>query len=366
MVLVNLIGKIASKLDLFGRLALLYVVLKIVKTLKAASNPKHILPRTQLALENNVKSHPHEHACFPQFFPSADGNLWLFTKWWLPQAKPWKGVIFLIHGFKEHISRYDHVGYFLAQHGFAVFGMDHQGHGLSEGDPLYVEKFADYLDDYHQYMQHVLALDSTSEFSKKTNMNIPSGTQLKNLPRFVLGHSMGSVITVLTVQKFTDISWTGVILSAGALKVDPEAAPWILRTLAALLSSVLPKIRFPDPGLPHLSDNTLVFQRVLRDPTVYKEGLTPRWANEFFNATEAAMNEAPNFMHDLLMFHGDKDVIALPSGSEEFFSTAASSNKTLKIVPGRQHELLNEEDYEDMLNTIVEWCAKQASSKKLA
>ncbi|KDO33547.1 hypothetical protein SPRG_19181 [Saprolegnia parasitica CBS 223.65] len=354
----------ASKLDVLGRLALFYLVLKLVKALKAMSSSKHLLPRTELAL-GAVDPHPHAHAYYRHFQPSADRNLWLFSTWWLPAAnvKAWKGVIFIVHGFNEHISRYEHVGRFLSAHGYAVFGMDHQGHGLSEGDPLYIERFTDYIADYRQFMHHVLGLASDSPYALQTNMHIPKGTELKTLPRFVLGHSMGVVITVLTVQKSPEIDWTGVILSAGAMKVDPVTAPWHLRFLARVLSSVLPKLRLPDDGFPHLSNNPLVYQRARRDPLCHKTGFTPRWAHEFFTSCDLALAEAPKFKHDVLLFHGDKDVIAFPSGSQEFYEKAASTNKTLHMLEGRQHELLNEDDHEDMLRTILDWCAKQAREK---
>ncbi|OQR94147.1 monoglyceride lipase [Achlya hypogyna] len=351
----------ASKLDMLGRLALFYLALKLIKSLKAMSNPKTLQPRTQLAL-GDVDGHPHAHAYYRHFIPSADRDLWLFTKWWLPpaDAKAWKGVFFIVHGFNEHISRYEHVGRYLAKQGYAVFGMDHQGHGLSEGEPLYVERFTNYIDDLRQFMHHVLSLESGSEYAKHTDMRIPEGTVVKQLPRFVLGHSMGVVITVLTVQASPEIDWTGVILSAGAIKVDPVTAPWHLRALARLLSSALPKLRFPDAGFPHLSNNPLIYQRALRDPLCHKLGLSPRWAHEFFTSCDLAMAEAPKFKHDVLLFHGTKDVIAFPSGSQEFYANAASTNKTLHMLEGREHELLNEDDHEEMLETIVDWCTKQA------
>lgn len=91
------------------------------------------------ALVNGVdvsftSAHHHgEHSNFsflnpptPQYFTNAKG-LWLFMrKWEVPNPK---GVLFICHGYGEHIGRYEHVAQHLNAHGFAVYGMDHQvGH----------------------------------------------------------------------------------------------------------------------------------------------------------------------------------------------------------------------------------------------
>ncbi len=51
---------------------------------------------------------------------------------WLPSdEKRAAGVVVLAHGMGEHIRRYDHVAESFAEHGFAVYGHDHRGHGSS-------------------------------------------------------------------------------------------------------------------------------------------------------------------------------------------------------------------------------------------
>jgi hypothetical protein len=126
--MVPLVSKYASRLDLMGRLALFFFVVKFLKKLRTWMNPKQLNDRSHLLFQKKINQHPHAHPLFRHFLPSRDCNLWLFTKWWLPPAHihVWKGVFFIVHGFNEHIHRYEYAAQFLAQQGYAVFGMDHQ------------------------------------------------------------------------------------------------------------------------------------------------------------------------------------------------------------------------------------------------
>src|ERR1700735_4024101 len=44
-----------------------------------------------------------------------------------------QGVVTIAHGYGEHIGRYEHVAERLNEAGFAVYGLDHHGHGRSAG-----------------------------------------------------------------------------------------------------------------------------------------------------------------------------------------------------------------------------------------
>ena len=80
-----------------------------------------------------------------------------------------RGRIFLAHGYGEHIHRYDWVGKQLNKYGYEVYGLDHQGHGKSEGDRAYIEYFDDFIDDFVQHVERVLHKDK------------------KQVPNFLLG-----------------------------------------------------------------------------------------------------------------------------------------------------------------------------------
>lgn len=94
---------------------------------------------------------------------------------WPTEGTP-RGVVQLVHGMAEHISRYDTAAQALNAAGYAVVGHTHPGHG--EKAPLlgYWENGWDALiEDVH-----ALRLETQKEYA--------------GAPYFLLGHSMGSFV----------------------------------------------------------------------------------------------------------------------------------------------------------------------------
>ena len=110
-------------------------------------------------------------------FPSSDGVHTVAAAWWRPEGPP-RGVVQLVHGISEHIGRYDSFARFLAEHGFAVVGHDHLGHGRTARNPLEFGWFAD-RDGWKHVVKDVRAL------RKRV------GAEHPGLPCFLLGHSHG-------------------------------------------------------------------------------------------------------------------------------------------------------------------------------
>ena len=94
----------------------------------------------------------------------------------------------------EHIARYENFGRYYNALGYYVYGMDHQGHGLSQGTRCYFEKFDYVIDDYIEYVKKVQNNFIKEEEDYKRSGN---GKTLKSsLPCFLFGHSMGGLIAI--------------------------------------------------------------------------------------------------------------------------------------------------------------------------
>src|SRR3954452_4726770 len=136
---------------------------------------------------------------------------------WLPEAAP-RAVVVIAHGVAEHGGRYRYVVERLVPEGFAVYAVDHRGHGRSSGRRAQIDRMA-----------HVVAdLDRLVDEVERRH---------PGLPRFLLGHSMGGCVAIEYALEHQD-RLTGLVLSAPMAAL--EAAPAPLRALARALSVVAP------------------------------------------------------------------------------------------------------------------------------
>ncbi len=56
----------------------------------------------------------------------------VFVNRWLPDGDA-RAVVQIAHGLAEHSSRYARFAQRLTDHGYAVYGSDHRGHGKTSG-----------------------------------------------------------------------------------------------------------------------------------------------------------------------------------------------------------------------------------------
>src|SRR6476659_5659339 len=109
-------------------------------------------------------------------FAARDG-LHLYAQSWRPDG-PSKAAFVIVHGLKDHSSRYAAVASELASRGYSVHAFDLRGHGRSEGQRVWVSPFERYVDDLEDFIHRV----EHAEAGK---------------PVFLFGHSMGGAIATL-------------------------------------------------------------------------------------------------------------------------------------------------------------------------
>jgi alpha-beta hydrolase superfamily lysophospholipase len=254
----------------------------------------------------------------------------LLARAWLPDA-PWAAAL-IVHGLGEHSGRYEHVGSWLASRGIAACSYDHQGHGLSSGHRCHVGRFSDLLDDAEIALERV-----RSSWS--------------GLPVFVVGHSMGGLVTAsLACDRKPDVAG---FVTSGAALARPAS---ISRTRLWLLLAVrrlAPRLSFEN-GLDAagLSRDPGVVQAYLDDPLVHRR-ITTSLAGELFRAMDRTLARGGQVERPLLALHGEEDPICGPAGSREF-AAAAASGRYLGF-PGLRHEIFNEPEREQVLECVLEW-----------
>eukprot|EP00850_Spirogloea_muscicola_P020028 SM000205S06235 [mRNA] locus=s205:158736:160177:- [translate_table: standard] len=126
----------------------------------------------------------------------------LFTATWLPAIGEPKGLVFLCHGYGMECSIFmAEAAERLALDDYAVFGLDYEGHGQSDGLQAYVKSMDVLVDDCIQYFDSV---SSRPEYTGKA--------------RFLYGESMGGAVALLIHRKQAE-AWNGAVFVAPMCKV---------------------------------------------------------------------------------------------------------------------------------------------------
>ncbi len=117
---------------------------------------------------------------------SADKELELACTKWTPNSSP-VATLQINHGMLEDMTRYSEFAEYMCQHGIVVYGHDCRGHGQTSPNSLgfFAEKNGDELlvDDLYCVTERIME-------------------DYPNIPHFVLGHSMGSLILRRYITKY--------------------------------------------------------------------------------------------------------------------------------------------------------------------
>lgn len=258
---------------------------------------------------------------------------------WLP-TNP-RAVVVLLHGYSEHQGRYAHVIAALGERGYAVYALDHRGHGQSgghgqsAGPRANVERFEDFVADLGQFVALVRR-------------------EQPALPCYLLAHSMGGLIAVSYLVDHP-ATVDGVILSSPALEFGAGVPGWIKR-LGGVLAVAAPRLAVTKPSsAPILSRDPTVDQRFAADPLCYHGQVQARMGHQLMRGSQALRGRYGAITAPILVMHGTADQVASPAGSQALFDGVASVDKTLRWWPDSLHELLNDLDQAAVIACILAW-----------
>jgi alpha-beta hydrolase superfamily lysophospholipase len=130
---------------------------------------------------------------------STDGKSTLYVCKWLPERGNVRAVLQLSHGIVEHIGRYDEFARFVADGGFVVVGNSHLGHGRSAASERDKGFFA-------EKRGWDTAVADMHKLYETTHAEYP------NLPYFLFGHSMGSMMARTSLINYQE-ALAGCIIS---------------------------------------------------------------------------------------------------------------------------------------------------------
>src|SRR5215216_4931800 len=241
----------------------------------------------------------------------------LYYQRWLPARGP-RAVLLVAHGFAEHSGRYANLVRHFVPRGYAVYALDHRGHGRSDGERTQIDTYTDYVDDLKTFFDLVRA-------------------EQPDRPIYLVGHSMGaSIATAYAARHQRGLA--GLILSGGGITTDTTP------------------VRPPDLDLADtLSRDPAVAAAYNNDPLVYRGPSPPGREAAMLEMRARLPDEARRITLPILIMAGAASPLGDGPRSEALFGVVASEDKTLKLYPDLLHEIFNEPEHPQVMADMEAW-----------
>jgi len=245
-------------------------------------------------------------------------SLTLFGRHW-PAENP-RAVMSLVHGFGEHVGRYEHMARHLNKAGISVVAVDLRGHGQTEGPRGVCKNYADMSADVDTLL-------------------VQAKTLYPELPHYLFGHSMGGGLVLHHGLTRPSQTLAGYLVSAPLiLPKDPVPGP--LFVLAKIIRRILPNGGMPNPIS---GDKISTLPQVRADYEA--DGLNHSrlgfgLAIGMIGAGEEVLGKAALWNRPLLLWHAKGDQLTKFSASEQFASQAQNCQFT--AFEDAEHEMHND------------------------
>jgi acylglycerol lipase len=266
----------------------------------------------------------------------------IYYQQWLPEGEA-KAVLLVVHGLAEHSGRYMNLVHHFLPRGYAVYAIDHLGHGRSEGTRVYVERFSDYTDTVAAFREMMR-------------------DRQKDKPVFLVGHSLGGLIGALYLLDHQG-ELTGAVLSGPAAKI-PDTVPPVAIIAGKIFSALAPKLRLIALDASGVSRDPAVVRAYESDPLVYRGKMTARLGSEMITAMRRIGAEASRITLPLLILQGSADRLVDPSGAQMLHDRITSPDKRIIIYNGLYHEVFNEPEHDQVLRDVESWIEAHLTARK--
>jgi acylglycerol lipase len=259
------------------------------------------------------------------------GGVTIFTRSWRPAGQA-RAVLVICHGVNSHSGQYLWAGEQFAGGGLAVYALDLRGRGKSSGARFYVDDVAEYVGD----LAALVKLAKSRE---------------PGLPVFLLGHSAGGVVScVYALEHQAELA--GLICESFAFRVP---APDLVLGIIKGLSYVAPRLPVLKLKNEDFSRDPKAVQGLNSDPLIANEVQPAKTVAALVRADERLEREFPLITLPVFILHGTVDKATVPSGSQFFYDTAGSKDKTLKLYEGHAHDLLNDLGKDVVMADMQSW-----------
>ncbi|OLN97484.1 putative monoglyceride lipase [Colletotrichum chlorophyti] len=275
----------------------------------------------------------------------------LYTKTWTPEG-PVKAKLVFVHGFSDHIGRYDELFLNLASRGIQVFAWDQRGWGRSAAKPA-----------------HRGLTGPTSRVLADVAAFIRDKLPSPDAPIFVMGHSMGGgqVLVLASDPQYHDLvaEVRGWLLESPFIAFTPGEEPNFLKVFFGKLASrLLPKQQLVNEiPAENLTRDPAVQQSIREDELMHNTG-TLEGLSGMLERTDALASGktrlSPN-VKSLWLGHGTEDKTTCFNASKKWFEAQSIDDGKYKPYEGSYHQLHADLGKEDFFKDVGDWILERAA-----
>ncbi|MBN6889348.1 lysophospholipase [Cytobacillus horneckiae] len=249
-----------------------------------------------------------------------------------------KAVIVMVHGAMEHHGRYGWLIEMWRLSGFHVIMGDLPGQGMTTRSRRgHIDSFDEYLVEVKDWIQAAYDFE---------------------LPVFLLGHSMGGLISIRLLQE-ERLKLAGVILSSPCLGLVTEPAK-PLNILSFVLNHIAPSLRISSGLTIDMATRNADVREVDSNDTLYITKVSIRWYRELAKAMKQAFEQIEKVQDvPLLVMQGGDDKVVNKVPVRTWFNKAPFSEKRFKEWPKCYHEIFNDPEREDVFDYAKDFVISQ-------
>ncbi|KAF5742641.1 hydrolase family protein [Tripterygium wilfordii] len=277
-------------------------------------------------------------------------GLKLFTCKWIPMNQQPKALIFICHGYAMECSVTMHsTAMRLAKAGFAIHGMDYEGHGKSSGLQGFVNKMEDVVNDCIDYFSSVCEI--------KEN---------RGKMRYLLGESMGGAVA-LNMTRMKPDYWDGAVLVAPMCKIAEDVKPSpVMQNILTKLCQIIPTWRIiPTKDIIDVAFKVpSVREEIRANPYCYKGRPRLKTGYELLKSSIELEKNLHEISVPFIVLHGEEDRVTEKAVSKQLLDVSASTDKSFKLYPEMWHGLLYGEPLENIeivFRDITNWLDERTS-----
>lgn len=284
-----------------------------------------------------------------------------------------KAIVQIVHGMAEHAQRYQEFANFLYQQGFLVILHDQRGHGKTGEE---YENLGFFTADKGWFR----VVDDAFEFGSFFKNQHP------DLPFFIVGHSMGSIVTRSLLIRYPNFYSGAAILGTtmGKNQLTIRAGRFIAKREIKKYGAATPSPKLTNMAFggynKHFADNRTAFDWLSDNPQNVDAYIDDPHcgfdcSSGFFNdflqgllyVTKASNNQMISHSLPILILSGADDPVGnMGKEVEAFYKLLKKSGCTrlnYQLYPKMRHEILNEKNHLEVYLDISRFLEKCLSTE---